>query len=160
MAEEFQSNFHLFVCNPRADFIVKSQPNVVKLKGVENITDINIALSSAFRQLDTGSNQPRRACIEIVSDVLLQHHAVVTRKWLTGLLPDLKSRGFITLAIINPMMHSSEEVHAIVGLFDGRIRIYEREVESGLRKFLKVEKLYDKRYLDVELLLKKEKLKA
>ncbi|UCH32224.1 MAG: hypothetical protein JSV05_02210 [Candidatus Bathyarchaeota archaeon] len=160
LAEEFQSNFHLFVCNPRADSIVKSQPNIVKLKGVENLTDINIALSSAFRQLDTSPKRPRRACIEIISDVLLQHHAVITRKWLTGLLPDLKSRGFSTLTIINPMMHSSEEVHAIVGLFDGRIRIYEKDIEGGLRKFLKVEKLYNKKYLDTELLLRKEKLEA
>ncbi|NIU39595.1 hypothetical protein GWN65_06420, partial [Candidatus Bathyarchaeota archaeon] len=78
--------------------MIKSLPNVFKLKGVENLTNIEIALISAFRGLEKSPNGPRRACIEIISDVLLQHHAVTTRRWLAGLLPDLRSKGFTTLA--------------------------------------------------------------
>jgi tetratricopeptide (TPR) repeat protein len=52
LADEYQSSFWLFVCNPQADAIVKDAPNVVKLKGVENLTDISIALTSAVRKLD------------------------------------------------------------------------------------------------------------
>ncbi|NIO36379.1 hypothetical protein GTO27_01605, partial [Candidatus Bathyarchaeota archaeon] len=66
------SNFLLFVCNPQAETIVKDLPNAIKLKGVENLNDFNMALTSAFRKLDTSPKKPRRACIEIVSDVLLQ----------------------------------------------------------------------------------------
>jgi len=157
--EESQSNFYLFICNPRADTIVESLPNVFKLKGVENLTDIDIALVSAFRRLDTSSkNDQRRACIEIVSDVLLQHRAVSTRRWLTGLIADLRSRGFTTLAVMNPYMHSSEEVHAILGLFEGEININEKETTKGLEKFIKVRKMYNQRYLDSELPLRKERL--
>jgi len=160
LAEEFQSNFHVFICNPQADKIIKTLPNVSKLKGVENLTDIGIALTSAFRRLDTTLQNPKRALVEIVSDVLLQHQAVHTRRWLTGLIPELKSRGFTTLAVMNPHMHSPQEVHAILGLFEGEINIFEKETEKGLEKFLKIRKMYNQRYLESKMPLRKEKLKT
>ncbi len=160
LADEFQSNFYLFVCNPHADRLVKSLPNVSKLKGVDNLTDINIALTSAFRRLATQAKVPRRACIEIVSDVLLQHHAVHTRRWLTGLVPELKSKGFTTLAVMNPHMHSPQEVHAILGLFEGEVNLYEKETEKGSEKFLKIRKMLNQRYLDSKIPLMKGKLKV
>ena len=158
LAEEFRSNFHLFVCNPQADTIVKSAPNVVKLKGVENLTDIGIALTSAIRKLDPSLKGPRRACIGLVSDVLLQHHTVQTRRWLTGLIPELQSEGFTTLATMDPEIHPLEEVRAISGLFEGQINIYEKETEKGLQKFLKIKKMSNQEYLESELLLKKQQL--
>jgi len=160
LPEESQSNFYIFICNPQADKIIKSSPNVSKLKGVENLTDISIALSSAFRRVDTSITGPKRACIEIISDVLLQHRAVQTRRWLTGLIPQLKAKGFTTLAVMNPQMHSPQEVHAILGLFEGEINIYEKESEKGLEKFLKIRKMYNQRYLESKLPLRKEKLKT
>ncbi len=160
LAEEFQSNFYLFICNPRADTMIKNLPNVFKLKGVENLTDISIALNSAFRRLDESLSGPRRACIEIISDVLLQHHAVNSRRWLTGLIPDLRSKGFTTLAVMNPQMHPPQEVHAILDLFEGEISIYEKETKEGLQKFLKIKKMYNQRYLESELPLRKEKMQT
>jgi len=160
LVEEFQSNFYVFICNPQVDEIIKSLPNVFKLKGVENLTDISIALTSAFHRLDASPKGQRRACIEAISDVLLQHHAVTTRRWLTGLIPDLRSRGFTTLAVINPQMHPREEVQAILGLFEGEINIYEKETKRGLEKFLKIKKMYNQRYLESELPLRKERLET
>ncbi|MCJ7634237.1 hypothetical protein MUP77_17840 [Candidatus Bathyarchaeota archaeon] len=160
LAEEFQSNFYLFVCNPRADVMIKSLPNVFKLKGVESLTDIDIALIKAHRMLDALRSGPRRACIEIISDVLLQHHAVITRKWLSGLLPDLRSKGFTTLAVVNPHMHPQEEVQAILGLFEGEIKISEKETEKGTEKILRIRKLYNQRYLENELTLTRERLES
>ncbi len=93
-----------------------------------------------------------------MSDVLLQHHSVITRKWLGRLLPDLKSKGFTTLAVINPDMHPTEEVQAILGLFEGEIKISEKETARGLEKVLRVRKLYNQRYLENELTLTKERL--
>jgi len=159
LTEENQSSFHLFICNPQANKIIKTLPNVFKLKGVENLTDISIVLSKAFRRLGTSVSGPRRACIEIVSDVLLQHGAVKTRRWLTDLITELKSKGFTTLAVMNPKMHSPQEVHAILGLFDGEINVYEKESEKGLEKFLKIKKMYNQRYLESELPLRKQRLK-
>jgi KaiC/GvpD/RAD55 family RecA-like ATPase len=158
LAEEFQPTLYLFICNPRADIIVKDLPNVFKIKGVESLTDIDIALTKSFRALDTSRSGPRRACIEIISDVLLQHHAVVTRKWLSGLLTDLRAHGFTTLAVINPHMHPQEEVQAVLGLFEGEIRITERETERGPEKILRIRKLHNQRYVDTEFILTKEKL--
>ena len=151
LAEKFQSNFYLFVCNPQADAIVRNLSNVFKLKGVENLTDISIALTSATRKLDPSLQGPRRICIALMSDVLLQHHAVQTRRWLTALIPELKSAGFTTLAVVDPRMHPSEELYAILGLFDGEIDIYQK----GAEQFLKIKRINDQKYLDNELLLTK-----
>lgn len=159
LTEENQSSFHLFICNPQANKIIKTLPNVFKLKGVENLTDISIALTKAFRRLDTSVSGPRRACIEIISDVLLQHRAVKTRRWLNDLITELKSKGFTTLAVMNPKMHSPQEVHAILGLFDGEINIYEKKSEKGLEKFLKIKKMYNQKYLESELPLRRQRLK-
>jgi len=158
LVEEYQSNFYLFICNPQTDKIIKSLPNVFKLKGVENLTDISIALSKAFPRLDTSISGARRACIGIISDVLLQHRAVQTRRWLTDLITELKSRGFTTLAVMNPQMHSPQEVHAILDLFEGEINIHEKETEKGLQKCLKIKKMYNQKYLESELHLRKERL--
>jgi KaiC/GvpD/RAD55 family RecA-like ATPase len=133
-------------------------PNVSKLRGVENLTDISIALTSTIRKLDPSLKGPRRICIDLISDVLLQHHTIQTRRWLTSLITELKSTGFTALAVIDPQMHSSEELHAILGLFDGEISIYERETEKGLRKFMKIKRMNNQKYLENDLRLKKEEL--
>ena len=160
LAEEFSTNFYLFVCNPRAGVMIKDLPNVYKMKGVESLTDIDISIVKAFRSINSAETGPKRVCIEIISDVLLQHHAVLTRKWLSGLLADLRSKGFTTLAIINPQMHPAEEVHAILGLFDGEIRISERETAGGLEKVLRIRKLYNQRYIENELIVKRQRLES
>ena len=156
LAEEFASSFSLFVCNPQADAIIKDAANVFKLKGVENLTDISIALTSTIRKLDPSIKGPRRICLGLVSDVLLQHHTVQTRRWLAGLIPELKSEGFTILAVIDSRIHPPEELYAIVGLFDGEISIRERETEKGTGRFLKIQKMSGQKYLEDELLLKKE----
>ena len=145
-AEEFPENFHLFLCNPMADAILTNLPNVHKLKGVENLTEINIALTSAIRRLKRSPEETRRACIGIVSDVLLQHHATQTRRWLTGLIAELRSRGFTTLAVLNPFMHTPEEVQAILDLFEGEISLVEKDDEKSMR----IKKLLDQNYLRIQ----------
>ncbi|NIO37793.1 hypothetical protein GTO27_08840 [Candidatus Bathyarchaeota archaeon] len=158
LAEEFPRNFYVLVCNPQVDEAFASLPNVFKVAGVENLTEINIALESLLRSLDKSKALQGRACVEIVSDVLLQHHAVQTRKWLSGLIPLLRSRGFTMLAVMNPHMHSSEELHAVLDLFEGEINVYEKKVEADLTKFMRIRKMYNERYLESELPLKKTRL--
>jgi KaiC/GvpD/RAD55 family RecA-like ATPase len=158
LADSSRMGFYLFICNPQADVILRDLPNVFKLKGVENLTEVSIALSSAIRRLDRSLKGPRRVCIEIISDVLLQHRVVQTRRWLTGIIPELRSMGFTTLAVIDPQVHPSEELHAILGLFEGEISVYEKETEQGTRKHMKVKKMINQKYLEDELPLKKENL--
>jgi hypothetical protein len=97
LTEELQSHFHLFICNPQAAAMTNNFLNVFELRGVENLTDISIALSSAFRTLDDSRKKPRRVCVDIIPDVLLQHETVQTRRWLNALISELKSKGFTTL---------------------------------------------------------------
>jgi hypothetical protein len=92
---------------------------------------------------------PRRVCIEIIPDVLLQHGALQTRRWLNALIPELKSKGFTNLAVIDPLMHPRQEVRAILGLFDGEINIYEK----GSQRLLKVKKMSNQKYLGNEIAL-------
>ncbi len=159
LVDESRTNFYLFVCNPRADVMVKDLPQVFKMKGLESLTDIDIALVKSFRMLNNSkAGGPKRVCIDVISDVLLQHHAVTTRRWLSSLLPDLKSKGFTTLAVVNPQMHPPEEVQAILGLFEGEIRISEKETTEGLKEVLRIRKLYNQRYLENEIVLTREKL--
>jgi len=153
LAEEF-SNFHLFVCNPQAETAIKSLPNIVKVRGVEGLTDISIPLFSALRRLEASNDKPRRICIAILSDILLQHHAVQTRRWLVGLTTELKSRGFTTLAIMNPHMHPLEEAQAVIDLFDGEIEVYEKE----FKKLLRIKKMYGQNYISDDLPLNKNRL--
>jgi CBS domain-containing protein len=149
LTEKLQSRFYVLICNPQAAAITKNFLNVFEIRGVENLNDIDIALSSAFRTLDDSTKEPRRAFIEIIPDVLLQHGAVQTRRWLGALIPELRSKGFTNLAVIDPMMHPRQEVRAILGLFDGEINIYEK----GSERFLKIKKMSNQKYLGNEITL-------
>ncbi len=153
LAEESLSNLQLFVCNPEANAIIKSSPTVHTLKGVENLTDISIALISAIRHLDPSQRDHRRICLDLVSDVLLQHRAVEARRWLTALITKLKSEDFTTLAVVDPKMHPSEELHAVLGLFEGEISIYEK----GAEQFLRIKRMSDQEYLGDELPLTRKR---
>jgi hypothetical protein len=57
-------------------------------------------------------------------------------------------------------MHSPQEVHAIIGLFDGEISLYEKKTRKGSAKFLKIKKMYHQRYLESELPLRRGELET
>jgi len=88
----------------------------------------------------------------------LQHRAVQTRRWLAGLIPELQSEGFTTLAVMDSRIHPPEEHYAIIGLFDGEINIFEKETDEGRGKYLKIQKMSSQKYLEDELPLKKKEL--
>jgi len=155
LKEKFQSNLYLFICNPQAEEIMKNQTNVFRLKGVENLTELNIALVSALRKLSTPIKAPRRCCIHIISDVLLQHKALQTRRWLSGLLTEFRSKGFTILAVMDPGMHSLQEVRAVLDLFDGEINIFGKKDNSHIHRLLRIRRMTDQEYLESELPLSK-----
>ena len=80
--------------------------------------------------------------------------AVQTRRWFIELKTELKTRGFTTLAVVNPHMHPTEEVQAVLDLFDGEIQAY----EESPQKLLRIKKAYGQEYLENELPLKKDRL--
>ncbi|HKZ87879.1 MAG TPA: ATPase domain-containing protein [Candidatus Bathyarchaeia archaeon] len=152
LVEKLPSSFYLFVCNPQASFARKSG-NTFVLNGVQNLTDISIALNQAIRKLAPLTKGSRRACIDIISDVLLQHGPVQTRRWLTEVITGLRSAGFTTLATINPQMHSAEDFYAILGLFEGEIDIREETTQRGLERFLRIKRMSNQKYIKKEIRL-------
>jgi len=52
-------------------------------------------------------------------------------------------------------MHSSQDVSAILDLFEGEINIYEKKTKKGLEKFLIIKKMYNRKYSKSELPLQK-----
>lgn len=156
-AQEPQSNVNIFLFNPFDDKTLNESPHIFRLKSTERLTDISIALTKALRQKDKSNHRGKRACIEIISDVLLQHNAVTTRRWITGFMNELKNQGFTILAVMDPLMHSPQEVHAILGLFEGEIALEERKTSRGSQKILKINRMYNQKYLSSELPIKKKK---
>jgi KaiC/GvpD/RAD55 family RecA-like ATPase len=156
---EFKHNFYVLTCSPRLDENFEKLPNVAKATGVENLTEINIALETLLRNLSEEPHEKgdKRACLEVLSDVLLEHGAVQTRKWLSRLIPELRSRGFTTLAVVNPHMHTSEQLQAVLDLFDGEISIYEK-ADDDITKYLRIRKMHRQRYLENELPVRKTRL--
>ena len=90
---------------------------------------------------------------------MLQHHVVNTRRWLSSLLPTLKSKGFTILAVIDPAMHPAEETQAVVSLFEGEISIHDKETPKGMARFLKIKKMTGQKYLKDETPLTEEQSK-
>ena len=68
----------------------------------------------------------------------------------------MKSKGFTTLAVMDSEIHPQQEVRAIVGVFEGEINIYEKKIEKGLEKFLKIKKMTNQKYSKSELPLQEE----
>ena len=156
LARQYPTNFYLFICNPQIDEDLRKATNVFSIRSIDNLTEINIAITQAIRKLDPTHKVPRRFCLNIISDVLLQHGLVITRKWLSELIATLNTNGFTILAVINSQMHSSEDVHALLGLFDGEIDIRETETVKEFKRYLKVKRMSNQKYLKNEILLIEE----
>lgn len=151
-------NFYLLVSNSKTEATDWSLSHLFKFEGIDNLTDIEISLTKLLRTINFSKAGSKRACVDLISDVLLQHHPIITKKWLNSLLSTLKSKGFTTLAILDPQMHTPEEVEAVASVFDGEIKLYERESAKGPEKVLKIRKLYNQKYLEEESVLSRENL--
>ncbi len=121
-------NISFVVCGEE----VSSSKNVVR-GSIGNLTDLNLHISEALK-----AGEMSRVAIDIVSDVLLRHKALQTRKWLGELLSRLGSRQVTVLATINPYMHAREEVEAVLDLFDGGLEVVETDLGGASRKLLRV----------------------
>ena len=139
-------NFYLFLCNPKPKTNVPDLPNVYKLQGKTDITNLGIALTKAIRNIDQKVSR-KRICIEILSDVLVKHGTNTTREWISSLITDLGVKGFTMLAVMYPEMHQSEESKAILSLFDGEISILQSDDPLDCKKSIHVKKLRNQDYI-------------
>jgi predicted ATPase len=118
-------------CLVCSDKPVPPAQNILPGKGIENLTEPSLTITETLNSI-----QPSRLVVQLLSDVLLRHKALQTRKWLSELLDKFRAKNITTLVVLNPFMHSSEEVQAIVDLFNGNIELIEKQVEGQLRKSL------------------------
>lgn len=154
-ANRYGKDFHVF--SPQADKLTSAGGNVYKIQGLQNLSDLNISFTKAVESLP--KNLPGKLIIiDILSDILLEHKALTTRKWLDGFVGKRKAEGFTIIGVLNPLISSQQDTQTITDLFDGVIEIYERELKERARRFLIVKKLYGRKYVDTELMLDKDKL--
>ena len=137
--------FYLFLCNPKPKVKVPDLPNVYKLHGKTDLTNLNIALLKAYRNVGQSTN--KRICLDLISDVLVDYGVKTTRKWIAELITELGSKGFTTLAVLDSGMHTLEEANAIAYLFDGEISLYQTEDPIECKKSLRIKKLRNKDYI-------------
>ncbi len=145
ITQNMGENVRSLVCSDKP---VSPARSIIPGKGIENLTDLNLQIGEVI-----ASTQPKRLVIDILSDILLRHKALQTRKWATELLERLRSKGITTLAVLNPYMHSAEDVQAIIDLFDGNLEIFEQNVEGMLKKFLRVKWMHGVEIAEKEFLL-------
>jgi len=151
----YGKNFHVF--STQADKIVPAGGNVYKINGLQNLSDLNISFTKAVETLPK-TLPGKLIIIDLLSDILLEHKALMTRKWLDGFIGKRKTEGFTIIGVLNPLVSSQQDTQTIMDLFDGIIEIYERELKERARRFLIVKKMYGRNYIDTELMLDREKL--
>jgi KaiC/GvpD/RAD55 family RecA-like ATPase len=140
-------NFYLFLCNPKPKNKVPDLPNVYKLQGKTDLNNLGIALTKAYRSLSQNLVHPKRICIEILSEVLEDYGSKITRKWISDLITNYGAKGFTMLAVINPRMHASEDLYAVLDLFDGEISLIQSDDPLDCKKSILVKKLRNQDYL-------------
>jgi KaiC/GvpD/RAD55 family RecA-like ATPase len=144
----------VILCHPQAETIATANPEITALRTVDNLTEINLQFAKAVAKLN--SDKPPVLCLEILDDVLLDHHRA-TRRWLMDILGRSKSSEMTCLATLNLAMHSGDESQAVLETFDGHIDLYEAELHVH-PKLIRVKKFGGRKFLDNELLVDKEKI--
>ena len=140
-------NFYLFLCNPKPKVEVPDRSNVFKLQGKTDLNNLGIALTKAYRSLNQNVVQPKRLCIEILSEVLEDYGSKTTRKWISDLITNYGTKGFTILAVINPAMHPPDQATAVLDLFDGEISILHSTDPLDCKKSILVKKLRNQDYI-------------
>ena len=155
LANRYAKNF--YALSPQADKITGDHGNIFKIAAPDSLNDVNITLNKAMEPL-LKENPNRIIIMDILTDVLLQHKALTTRRWLDDLIGKRKAEGFTILGTLNPLIVPQQDSQSLIDLFDGIIEIYEKEFHERARRFLIVKKMYARKYTETELMLDKDKL--
>ncbi|MCL4435622.1 MAG: hypothetical protein M1387_02785 [Thaumarchaeota archaeon] len=135
-------NLYVLACSSRAEVPPQGALNVRSIKGLDNLSDLNIGLMEIIDRVGGGDNGKSGViCIDVLSEILLQHKIRDTRRWLTDILPRLRYKGYTVLATFNLYMHSPEETQAMVDVFDGEISLYDKEGSDA--KWIQVKKMFN-----------------
>lgn len=153
----YPNGLHAFCTH--ADKIANAGPNLHKIPGIDNLSDANLTLTLAVRDARAKEAADKSLLIiDILSDIVLRHKALVARRWVSDFVGKRKSEGFTVLATLNPLIGSKEETQPVIDFFDGIIEIYERSLAEKARHFLIVRKMFGRRYSQAEIMLEIERL--
>jgi KaiC/GvpD/RAD55 family RecA-like ATPase len=153
----YEHGFYAF--SPQAARIEPKPPNLYQLPSIDNLSDHTLSLSLAIRDARAKETAGKMLLIlDTLSDVILRHKGVTTRRWLTDFVGKRKTEGFTIVATLNPLSISKEELQTVIDLFDGVIEIFEKELKERSRRFVVVKKMHGKKYSESELMLDKDKL--
>jgi KaiC/GvpD/RAD55 family RecA-like ATPase len=155
LAVNFQRNF--YALNPLADKMGRRFQNITKIPDVGDLSNLSIT-SNEFIESHSDAQEGNLLIIDLLTDVLLRNKAVTTRKWLSEFIAKHKATHFTIIATLDPTVTSKEDSQTIIGVFEGVIEIYERELQERSRRFLVVKKMYGHDYSEDELMLDRHKL--
>jgi len=155
LVRSFPKEFYAFC--PEAHRVASTERNLYEIPGVGNLVEFNILLNKGLSE-HASEGKVKVIVMDLLSDLLLRHKGVMTRKWLGEFIAKRKAQGFTTICILNPNVSSKEEIGRITDLFDGIIEIYEKESEGRPRRFLVIRKMYGQDYSESELPLERTKL--
>lgn len=145
----------ILVASPRAETM--SGKNIVPIPtGIQNLTTLNIELVKSVRGAGTSGG---KVCLDVLSDILLTHKMLTTRKWVTDLVPRLDEWGFTVIGTFNPALHAAEEAKGLTDLFKGYLEIFDKDFSGKMRKVIVVRKMTDLQFNESELVLDKETLR-
>jgi len=147
-----------YALSPQADKVLSPPANLYKISNFDNLSDFNIALTKTIEGRVKQKATNKLMIIDLLTDILLQHKALTSRKWLSDFIAKRKGEGFTVLAFLNPLVSAKEETQTLIDVFDGVIEIYERELRERARRFLVVKRMYGRKYSESELMLDKDKL--
>ena len=147
--------FYLFLCNPKPKLELPDLPNVYRLQGKTDLNNLGIALTKAYRSIDQNLGQPKRICVEILSEVLEDYGSKTTRKWISDLITNYGAKGFVILAVMDPEMYPSDQSKAVLNLFDGEISIIQSDDKLDCKKSILVKKLRNQDYIKNPICLTK-----
>ncbi len=155
LARRYRDDFHAFCAIEKTS---TNQERVQCMPGIGDLSNLNISLSKNLSGLHLDTATGGLFILDILSDVLLQHRLLTTRRWSSDFLAKRRSQRFTVLATLNPFTASREDAQSLMDVFDGVLEIMEKESEGKPRRFVVIKKLYGRRYLENEIRLDKEKL--
>lgn len=148
-----------YALSSEADKISPQAQNLLKVPKIENLSDASLSLSLTIKGLLAKENKSNPIIvIDILSDMLLRHKSITTRRWLSDFVGKRKAEGFTIMATLNPLTTTREETQTIIDFFDGVIEILEKPLMERSRRFLIIRKMYGRRYSENEVLMDKDKL--
>ena len=154
LKERFGDKIIVLVANPRAP--ASQDKTIIPVPtGVQNLTSLNIELVKVIKD-HAGSGA--RIILDVMSEMLLSHKLLTTRKWAGDILPRLEGWSFTTLGVFNPGLHTPEDVQGLVELFNGYVEIFEKDYAGKARRLIAVRKMANVQYNENELLIDKQQL--